>query len=188
MEQNVTKAEFARSVGVDKSYLTRLIKRGLPINQDGTVPKTAAARWYKANVVVRPKKTKEKAPRKSTKRQPEPETTPEAPPEPETEPAYDELPGEINRAEADRRLTLAKAELAELELLEARGILVEAGAVQEVWGAMISAAKARALLIPTSLAARIARESDPVTCEELLKQEIDQMLFELSEQWHIPER
>ena len=188
MAENVTKAEFARSAGVDKSYLTRLIKRGLPVNPDGLIPKAAATRWYKANVVPKDKKQKDKTPRKSTKRTPEPETPAGPEVESPAEPEYEEIPNEVDRAEADRRLTLAKAELAELELLKARGVLVEADSVAEVWGAQISAAKARALRIPMSLAVRLARESDPVAVEAMLKAEIDQMLFELSEPCAIPEQ
>ena len=183
MAENVTKAEFARNIGKNRAYVPLLIKRGLPVNTDGTIPKTAATRWYKANVVTRDKPVKAKPPRKSKKQQP-PEESPEetadgTEDETQDRPQYEEE--KIDRAEADRRLTVAKAELAELELLKARGVLVEAESVAEVWGGMICAAKARALLIPTSLASRLARESDPVACEALLKQEIDQMLFELSE-------
>ena len=161
MAESVTKAEFARSIGKSRAYVHKLISRGLPTSRDGAkIPMPAGERWYKANVVRRGEKPAEETQGPDTVDVPDDDGT--------------------TRAEADRRLTLARARIAELELQKAEGLLVEADSVGEVWAAMISAAKARALLIPSSMATRLARESDPVIVESLLKQEIDQMLFELS--------
>ncbi len=126
MAESVTKAEFARIIGRNRAYVTKLIKRGLPANRDGTVPRKAADRWYKANVVRRDEKPAEETQGPDTVDTPDDEGT--------------------TRAEADRRLTLARARIAELELRKAEGLLVEADSVAEVWGGMISAAKARALM------------------------------------------
>jgi hypothetical protein len=54
--------------------------------------------------------------------------------------------------EAERRFRNAKAELAEMELAERRGELVEADAVREMWDKHISAAKTQLLSIPARVA------------------------------------
>jgi phage terminase Nu1 subunit (DNA packaging protein) len=160
MAESVSKAEFARAIGKSRAYVHKLISRGLPTSRDGAkIPMPAGERWYKANVVRREDRPAE---------------------ENEGVDTTDILDDDTTRAEADRRLTIAKAKLAELDFEKARGALVEADSVAEVWAMMISAAKARALLIPSSLATRLARESDSVVCEAMLKQAVDEMLMELS--------
>lgn len=159
MAESVSKAEFARAIGKSRAYVHKLISRGLPTSRDGAkIPMPAGERWYTANVVRREERPAEENDGADT---------------------VDVL-DDTTRAEADRRLTIAKAKLAELDFEKARGALVEADSVAEVWAMMISAAKARALLIPSSLSTRLARESDSVVCEAMLKQAVDEMLMELS--------
>lgn len=48
---SISKAEFAREVGVSKPRVTQLIKEGLPLNNDGTVKVPDAHNWYDKNVL-----------------------------------------------------------------------------------------------------------------------------------------
>ena len=55
MAKAVSKAEFGRVIGKGRSYVHKLIKRGLPTTRDGAmIPMPAGEQWYKANVVEKP--------------------------------------------------------------------------------------------------------------------------------------
>lgn len=46
----ITKAEFARRLGVNPSRVTQLIREGLPVEPDGKVNEAAARAWIDANL------------------------------------------------------------------------------------------------------------------------------------------
>lgn len=85
-----------------------------------------------------------------------------------------------SEAEADRRYAIARADLRELELSQKRGELVNAAEVATAWAAMISAAKSRLWNIGPELCDKLASESNPVRCNELVTEKIRQALADLS--------
>jgi len=46
---------------------------------------------------------------------------------------------------------------------------------------MITTARNKALMLPNELSAKLAIETDPIICEQILKKAIDAMLSELAE-------
>lgn len=73
---------------------------------------------------------------------------------------------------AQRRKEIALANLRELELAEKQGVLVNANEVAEGWAALVSEAKSKLMLIPDELCDRLAVESHPVRCREIMREEI----------------
>lgn len=48
-EQVVSQAEFARQMGLHRSQISRLVKRGLPVRDDGQLDQGAAQAWCEQN-------------------------------------------------------------------------------------------------------------------------------------------
>jgi hypothetical protein len=48
--ETVTKAAFARTLGVSRSRVTALVKRGLPVRSDGKIDLPTALKWVCENV------------------------------------------------------------------------------------------------------------------------------------------
>lgn len=76
---------------------------------------------------------------------------------------YDEAQ-RLKEIELYRRQKLANDETA--------GTLIEAGEVTTAWHEMIGAAKNRLLLIPDELGDRLASESNPIRCRELIREKV----------------
>ena len=49
MSETLTKAELARRLGIGRSRVTALVKRGLPVRADGRIDLADALTWLKAN-------------------------------------------------------------------------------------------------------------------------------------------
>jgi hypothetical protein len=48
---NISKAAFARELGVSKARISQLITRGLPVRDDGKIDRDTALTWVKRNVL-----------------------------------------------------------------------------------------------------------------------------------------
>ena len=81
---------------------------------------------------------------------------------------------------AKTRLTMAKAELKELELEEEKGNVIRASVVEKIWASNVLSAKSKFLAIPAKLACELAGENEKVI-EAKLKREINEALRELAE-------
>lgn len=84
-------------------------------------------------------------------------------------------------AEAQRRKESALADLRELELAEKRRELLNASEISTAVHELIATAKSRLLLIGDELGDRLAAESNPVRCRELVTDEVRRALSELSQ-------
>jgi hypothetical protein len=82
--------------------------------------------------------------------------------------------------DAQRRKESALADLRELELAEKRGELLNASEVSTAIHELISAAKSKLLLLGDELGDRLAAESDPIRCREMVNAEVRSALTALS--------
>jgi hypothetical protein len=76
---------------------------------------------------------------------------------------------------------IAKAMKAQLEVKRLKGILVDAGQVKQEVSEMISAARSRALVIPSKLAPLVAHETDVRACHAIIEREIKAFLTSMAE-------
>lgn len=51
--QQISKADFARMLGVSKARVSQYVAQGLPVLSDGTLDKVLSERWVKSNVALR---------------------------------------------------------------------------------------------------------------------------------------
>lgn len=65
---------------------------------------------------------------------------------------------------------------------EAEGKLVDGEAVKVAWSEIISTSRSMLLLIPDEIGDRLASESDPIRCRELVREKIHHALAELATQ------
>lgn len=79
------------------------------------------------------------------------------------------------------RLIAAKADLAQLELERLQSETVSVAAVQQVWSEIRAAIKERVRAIPATVAPLLAGEGNPETCQQIMRDVIDQALTELAE-------
>jgi hypothetical protein len=89
--------------------------------------------------------------------------------------------GDTSLTEAKRRNQLALAQLNELELAQKRGELIAFADVNHFVSTMIIRARDILLRIAAELRDRLAAESDPIKCGELIEDEIHRALGELKE-------
>lgn len=90
--------------------------------------------------------------------------------------------GETLDYNAERaRLTKAQADKTELEVEVLRGSLIPAEKVEEVWGGMLGAFRARCLSIPTKAAHAVLAADDLADAEAILKNHIHEALAELAD-------
>jgi hypothetical protein len=94
-------------------------------------------------------------------------------------PARRKLPDE-QFVDAQRRKESALADLRELELAEKRGELLNASEVSTAIHELISTAKSKLLLLGDELGDRLAAESDPIRCREMVNAEVRSALTALS--------
>lgn len=83
-------------------------------------------------------------------------------------------------SEAQARELRAKADLRELELAEKRAELINGAEHHQSVCEMITTAKSRMLLIPDEIGDRLAVETNPVKCREMLREKIWHAMSELS--------
>jgi len=94
--------------------------------------------------------------------------------------AIEEEDGGLAKIEIEKLVLLERREKLHLDNEERKGTLVDAAEASEAWGNMITTARNKALMLPSELAPKLARESDTVACEEILRTGIYAMLSELA--------
>jgi hypothetical protein len=74
----------------------------------------------------------------------------------------------------------AEAELAELEVEKEKGSLIPVKYIERQWANLVIACKSKLLSIPTKLAPVLANETDINICKNMMEEQINQALMELS--------
>jgi hypothetical protein len=100
-------------------------------------------------------------------------------PEPEAGDAPGAQPDDYWKSRAAREYW--ESELSQLRAERERGNLISREAAELAWSGMVVSTRIKALYLPSQLANRLAAESDPITCEEILRDAIYRLLTELSE-------
>lgn len=143
---------------------------------DGKIdPEKADRDWEAKTDPGRQRQSRQKQPQKKAAPPTEPKHS-----DPEVEgetPAAD--PNDYWKSRAAREYW--ESELSRLKAERERGNLIDAKDAERAWGGMVGAARAKALCLPGQLARKIALETDPVICEEMLKDAMYKLLAELSE-------
>lgn len=83
-------------------------------------------------------------------------------------------------ASAQRRKEIALADLREIEKAEKLGKLVESEATLAAWLDAIATSKTRLLMVPDDLGERIAPETNPIRCREMIAAGIRAALEDLA--------
>lgn len=133
--------------------VTKYIARGLPVRKDGKVVPELALAWVKRNVV----------------------------PERSGNPKVSGRRSNEALADAQARKERAIADLRELEVKRKSGELAPIGEINAWVSGMITKARDILLRMPGELRDRLAQETDPIKCEELMSGEVNRSLRELAE-------
>jgi len=149
------KKSLSRYTGYSVSWIEKLIKEGAPVYKVGRpgIPlKIDSAQFLNWLLEREKRKTLEK---------------------------YG-LAGDGSDAEAKKRLNMARAEIAELELARIRGQFVEIDTVCSVLDKIIAACRARLLAIPTKTAPVVVAAETIGEANDIIENEIHEALNELS--------
>ena len=134
-------------------------------------------------------KKQKRGPQKQ-KRSPETGSSSELPPPPEPkhraatadpQPEEEEGEGGVSYSEAVRRREWIRVEKEQLNLEKQRLSLVELTPVNAYVAGMIMQAREELIRIPMELRDKLAQELDPIKCQEMLLDRIDQTLKKMSE-------
>ena len=87
---------------------------------------------------------------------------------------------QANKADEDARLARARADKAEMELAEARGLLVPADQIGEALNSAVQIMRTRVLAIPSKAAPRVGAK-DVAAAEQVIRAEVVEALSELSQ-------
>ena len=172
MAELITQAEYARRRGCSKVAVHKAIKTGKIALVDGLIDEAAADAAWERN----------RDPRQGSK-------IARAIPGPENSPEIGTDPSESAPAAADglaltvarTRHEVAKARRAELGVKELEHKLIDGDKAEAAWAGMIKSARQKALLLPSELGPKVAVESDPIQCSEIIRTGIFAMLTELAE-------
>jgi hypothetical protein len=74
-----------------------------------------------------------------------------------------------------------ESELSRLKAEREKGNLISRESAEKAWGGMVVSTRTKALYLPSQLASKLAAESDPITCQEILQDAVHKLLSELSE-------
>jgi len=153
----ITQAEYARRRGCSEAAVSNAIKAGRISLIDGKIDPTAAdAQWAK-NSRVRAGSGKAAAPVQAAAG--------------DDADAGQKQPGTPNYLSSRSRREAAEAELAEIELAEKSGMVIQVKAVEAVWAQAMGATREHLLQIRARLAPLLASETDPFKVEQLLEEE-----------------
>ena len=165
--------DVAAAAHCDISLVSRKRARG---KSDAQIIREGVARW----------KRQQKAAAGAEARQVEAETIRQL----EQPPAEDaalkaKAAGDLSSLTYDEAQRLKEIELYRRQRLandEAEGKLVDGSEIQIAWQELISTSKSMLLLIPDEIGDRLASESDPIRCRELVREKIHHALSELAAQ------
>lgn len=167
--EKISRTAFGKALGLSAGRVTQLIALGLPTCDAGRrIPLDAATTWYKSQVRG-----------SARKRGPKKKVAPIKTKVPDGDAGRP--PAAIRLLEAQARKEEQLAELRTLEVSRLKGESIDAFEAACQWGAMIVAARNRALLIPSKLAPKVAVVSDVLECQQIIDREIRSFLTELSE-------
>lgn len=82
--------------------------------------------------------------------------------------------------ELKKKKLQAEAELAELEVEKEKGNLIPVKYIERQWANLVIACKSKLLSIPTKLAPIMATETDINVCKNMMEEQLNQALSELS--------
>jgi phage terminase Nu1 subunit (DNA packaging protein) len=173
---NISKAGLARHLGVARSRISALVKRGLPVRPDGKIILADAVKWMRANC--------EQTARfqdRGIHRVINVDTGPEPPeatePEPAGATALDDDSRVLPYAEAKALRETYLARMARLEFLAKSGRLLDAAEVQSVWTAYLGDCRKRLLTVASQCGARLSLSRAEI---DVIDREIRNALIELS--------
>jgi phage terminase Nu1 subunit (DNA packaging protein) len=161
--ETATKAAFARTLGVSRSRVTALVKRGLPIRSDGKIDLPTALKWVRENV----EQTSHFPDRGVNKLNAEAASTVGG---------ADDGPLPFPEAKAMRETYLAK--IARLEYQLRAGGLLEKSAVAREWASALRDLRARLLAVPARCGAALPHLDKAEV--EIIAHEIRAALAELA--------
>jgi hypothetical protein len=148
----VTQAEFARIRGVTRQAISKMVRAGTlagdAVTDDGRID-VAAATLQLGPPPDRPRRTRDRPDKSSD------------------DPAY---------AESRARREAANAELAEIELAEARGELIDKTAAAHALERQVRRLRDRILIVAIDAAPSLARAADETACESILRLALEQAL------------
>jgi hypothetical protein len=173
----MTGQELAKALGISGAMVSRLLRRGMPSDSV-----EAAERW---------RKKKLEWTRTKTVRGGAPDSAPALPPAaPATQPDVPlRAPGAAADSEATARdeywnsrsrREAAEAELAELELAERNGRVIQVAAVETVWAHALVATREHLLQVRARLSPLLAVEGDVFKIEQMLDAEHSQALSHMA--------
>jgi hypothetical protein len=159
----MSRSAYARHRGVHRSYIGRLAQRGVLVMRGNRIDVRASDAVLDDRAVDEETTT---APRQSFAA---------------------EQPASPSFAQARTFEQVYKAKLRRLEFEEREKMLLRADDVARAWTGMITDARNRALTMPDVLADRLAAESSPQRCREVLTAWVHEFLTALSKHPHGPE-
>jgi phage terminase Nu1 subunit (DNA packaging protein) len=177
----ISKAELARHLGVTRSRISALVKRGLPVRPDGKIILADAVKWMKANC-EQSARFQDRGVNKLINADAGPEpaesTALDAAPEPAESAALDDDNSVLPYSDAKALRETYLARMARLEFLAKSGRLLDADEVQSVWTAHLTDCRKRLLTVPSRCGARIAHLSRAEV--DVIDREIRDALMELA--------
>lgn len=170
MPELITKSEYARRRGCDKSAVTRAVQNGWITEIDGKIDPVVADVQWAAN--ARSRTDSRPATALGAQLAGVGSASAPAPGKPPQ--------GEDNYFAARARRETAEAELSELKLQETLGQLVRADTVRAETARLAAALRESLLQLPARLTPILAAETDPAKLHDLLERELHQVLAQLT--------
>lgn len=158
----ITQAEYARHRGVSEAAVSKALAAGRVTLTDGKIDPVAADAQWARNSRVRAN------------------AKPPAAQVANSDVGDPEAPGADNYWTARSRREQAEAELAEIDLAERTGQVIQVKAVEAVWAQALGATREHLLQVRARLAPLLAAESDVFKIEQLLDAEHAQALQHLA--------
>lgn len=166
IDKPLTQTALAQALGLSKAAITKLKQQGMPVHS------VAAARaWRKVSQNVALQKPDAGAP---------PPTVPPAPPEQRAQhPPVSDVAESFHEARA--RKESRSADMIELDLAKKRGALIEVDEVRSAYARRAAGLREALMQIPARLAAVLAAETDVGKCHDTLRDELHQVLQQVTQ-------
>jgi hypothetical protein len=172
----ISKAELARHLGVARSRISALVKRGLPVRPDGRIILPEAVNWMRANC-----EQTSRFQDRGIHRVINVDTGPEPPeatePEPAGATALDDDSRVLPYAEARALRETYLARMAKLEFLAKSGRLLDATEVESTWISHLTDCRKRLLCVASRCGARLSLSRAEI---DVIDHEVRAALIELA--------
>ena len=172
-DESITKANFAREIGVSKARVSQLVKLGPPVLSDGRLDCQEALTWYQSNIRLTAKRV-------AANGAPGPTAKLSHVPAPSVS-ASSGLSAAQRYQAARAQNEENKARLSSLDLESRSGRLVSVEHVKRAVFETYRCVRDRLLALPDRLAARLAATDDPVAVHDLLTAELESALLTVGE-------